>query len=99
MLAELHSEGWRAGETMARKKSSAQTTTALPYKKERLGKIQDSGNAKGPRSIDEFSANQHPPPTAGDDKSNGAENFPLTKTRADAKYFPILSRVAEGLAL
>jgi hypothetical protein len=71
---------------MARKKSSAQTTTALPSKKERLGKIQDSGNAKGPRSIDGFNANQHPPPTAGDDKSKGAENFPLTKTRAAAKY-------------
>ena len=84
---------------MARKKSSAQTTTVLPSKKERLGKIQDSGNAKGPRSIDGLSANQHPPPTAGDDKSKGAENFPLTKTRPDAKYNAILSRVAEGLAL
>ena len=99
MLAELRNEDRRAGETMARKKSSAQTTTALPSKKERLGKIQDSDSAKGPPNIDEFSANQHPPPTAGDDKSKGAENFPLTKTRADAKYFPILSRVAEGLAL
>jgi hypothetical protein len=99
MLAELRNEGWRAGETMAQKKSSAKTTTALPSKKERLWRIQDSGNAKGPRSINGFKANQHPPPTLGDDKNSGAENFPLTKTRPAAKSRTILSRVAEGLAL
>jgi hypothetical protein len=85
MLAEPRNEGWRAGETMAQKKSSAQTTRALPSKKERLWRIQDSGNAKGSRSIDEFKANQHPPPILGDDKKSGAENFHLTNTRPAAK--------------
>lgn len=85
MLAGPRSEDQTAGETMARKKLSAQTTTALPSKKEHLEKIQDSGNAKGPRSIDGFNANQHPHPTVSDDKSKGAENFPLTKFQPPAK--------------
>gem|GEM_PF-3492591 len=99
MLAEPRNAGWKAEETMAQKKSSAQTTTALPSKKEHLWRIQDSGNAKGPRSIDEFNVNQHPPPALSDDKNCVAENFHLTKTRPAAKYKAILSRVAEGLAL